>query len=111
MEASVSGDFKNGGAGFSLEGQFNKLAEAASDISTLSISYTATAPLETVPTDISSLIKVINDFPRLVSSSVIAIAITFFATTWHFTHLSVVVKYKPNLRAKIFTELMRAVLE
>ncbi len=75
MEAKVKGDFKNGAGNIGLEGQFKKLAEAASDISTLSISYTATAPLETVPTDIASLIKVINDFPRLVSSSFITISL------------------------------------
>ncbi len=48
-------------------GQFKQLAESVKDISTLSISFKATAPLVTVPTDIDSLVKAIKDFPKSVS--------------------------------------------
>ena len=47
--------------------QFKKLAESVKDISTLSISYKATIPLTTIPTDIDSLVKAIEDFPKVVS--------------------------------------------
>ena len=62
VEAKVSG--KKFGVG--VGGQFKQLAESVKDISTLTISYKATAPLVTVPTDIDSLVKAIEDFPTSV---------------------------------------------
>ena len=53
--------------GVGVGGQFKQLAESVKDISTLSISFKATAPLVTVPTDIDSLVKAIKDFPQSVS--------------------------------------------
>ena len=69
VEASVKGNFKTAGnsVDVALEGQFKMLSEAVKDVSSLSISYTATAPLKTVPTDIESLVQAIKDFPKLVS--------------------------------------------
>ena len=69
VEANVTGNFVTAGnsVNVALEGQFKMLSEAVKDVSSLSISYTATAPLKTVPTDIESLIQAIKDFPKLVS--------------------------------------------
>ena len=67
VEAKVSANVETGGGKVDIAGQFKKLAEAASDISTLSVSYFATSKFTTVSTDITSLIKAIKDFPKLVS--------------------------------------------
>ena len=53
--------------GVGVGGQFKQLAESVKDISTLTISFKATAPLVTVPTDIDSLVKAIEEFPKSVS--------------------------------------------
>ena len=63
VAAKVSG--KKFGVG--VGGQFKQLAESVKDISTLTISYKATAPLVTVPVDIDTLVKAIEDFPTSVS--------------------------------------------
>lgn len=67
VEAKVSANVEAGGGKVDIEGQFKKLAEAASDISTLSVSYFATSTFTTVSTDITSLIDTIKDFPNQVS--------------------------------------------
>lgn len=68
VEAKVSANVQAGSGKVDAKAQFNKLAEAASDISTLSISYFGTSTLTTIPTDIKSLIKAVEDFPKFVSS-------------------------------------------
>lgn len=67
VEAMVDVSLNTGVVGVGIGGQFKKLASSVKDISTLTISYTATAPLKTVPTDIDSLIQAIKDFPSLVA--------------------------------------------
>ena len=64
IEASVDANLKAGNVNVGIQGQFKKLASSVKDISTLTISYTATAPLSMVPID--SLVKAIKDFPNAV---------------------------------------------
>ena len=66
IEASVEADLRNPKYQVGVEGQFKQLASSVKDISTLTISLTATTRLTTVPTDIDSLLKVIKDFPDTV---------------------------------------------
>lgn len=73
VEVAVKANLDVKVVGVGIGGQFKKLASAVKDMSTLTIKYTATAPLITVPTDIDSLVKAIKEFPSMVRQILITI--------------------------------------
>nr|QNH72542.1 toxin candidate TRINITY_DN22076_c7_g21_i4 [Ceriantheomorphe brasiliensis] len=63
IKARVEGNLKAATVQVGLAGQFEKLASKVEDLSDLSIKYYSTAPLKTVPLDVKTMIKAIEEFP------------------------------------------------
>lgn len=66
IKATVQGSLQaeSGAFGAELKGEFNQIQERVKDSASLEIHYYATVPIKGVPNDITSLMTLVDDFPK-----------------------------------------------
>ena len=72
IKASISGSL-NVGIKVSARGQFEKIATSASQLSTLTISYSSTTIPDRLPIDLNAMLTIIDEFPKEVPKFAITI--------------------------------------